>query len=243
MTVAIITGGSSGIGQATIELFHKRGIRTYNLDIQQPNNLHEGFISCDVTDYSQIQSAMEYIAKRETSIDYVVSNAGQHFSGTIEDSSIHDFEKIIDTNVKSAFMLLKESIPFMKFQQQGSIVLVGSDQSLIGKAQSTLYGMSKSALTTLTRSVAIDYAEHGIRANCICPGTVDTPFFRNAIKNASQATGLSVDQIKQNEDSLQPLGRIGQPHEIAQLINFLCSDQSSFITGALLPIDGGYTAQ
>lgn len=242
MTVAIVSGGSTGIGRATVELFRSKGIRTYNLDRQHPHDTTD-FIQCDLTDPNQVQDALYTICQKETSIDYLVSNAGMHHSSTIEDTSLDDFQKVIDTNLKSAFILVKEVIALMKFQQKGSIVIMGSDQSFIGKPHSTAYGMTKAALGNLAQSTAIDYASYNIRVNCVCAGTIDTPLFRNAIQNASDSSGTPVETIKQEEDELQPLGRVGKPEEVAQLINFLCSDNASFITGALYPIDGGYTAQ
>lgn len=241
-TVAIVSGGSTGIGRATVELFRAQGIRTYNLDRQQPSDTKD-FIQCDLTDPDQVQEALYTICQQESNIDYLVSNAGMHHSSTIEDTSLDEFQQVLDTNLKTAFILVKEVIALMKFQQKGSIVIVGSDQSFIGKPHSTAYGMTKAALGNLAQSTAIDYAPYGIRVNCVCPGTIDTPLFRNAIQKASDASGTPVETIKQEEDQLQPLGRVGQPEEVAQLIAFLCSDQASFITGALYPIDGGYTTQ
>lgn len=242
MTVAIVTGGSHGIGQATVQLFRSHGITTYNLDIQQPQDT-TGFITCDLTDANQVQQAIHTICQQETSIDYVVSNAGKHHSGTLETTSLDEFQDITDTNVKSAFILLKEVIPIMRFQQKGNIVIVGSDQSFVGKSHSAVYGMTKAALAHLTKTTAIDYAQQGIRVNCVCPGTIDTPLFQNAIQNASHATGTPLETIKKEENQLQPIGRIGQPEEVAELIYFLASDKANFITGALYAIDGGYTAQ
>lgn len=242
MTTAIVSGGSQGIGLATVKLFRARGIRTYNLDRQRPDDT-TGFIQCDLTNPEQVQQALYTICQQETSIDYLVSNAGMHHSSTIEDTSLDDFQKVLDTNLKTAFILVKEVIALMKFQQKGNIVIVGSDQSFVGKPHSTAYGMTKAALGNLAQSTAIDYAPYGIRVNCVCPGTIDTPLFRNAIQQASNSSGTPLETIQQEEDQLQPLGRIGQPEEVAELIYFLASSKASFMTGGLYAIDGGYTAQ
>ena len=131
----------------------------------------------------------------------------------------------------------------MKQQQKGSIVLMGSDQVFIGKASSSVYGMTKGAIGQLTKSTAIDYAPFNIRVNCICPGTIDTPLLHKAVDHFSAKTGTAQDEVYKSLDGVQPMGRIGKPEEIAQSIVFLLSDESSFTTGSLFAVDGGYVCQ
>ena len=131
----------------------------------------------------------------------------------------------------------------MKQQQKGSIVLMGSDQVFVGKASSSVYGMTKGAIGQLTKSTAIDYAPFNIRVNCICPGTIDTPLLHKAVDHFSTKTGTAQDEIYKSLDGVQPMGRIGKPEEIAQSVAFLLSDESSFTTGSLFAVDGGYVCQ
>eukprot|EP00656_Telonema_subtile_P050288 TRINITY_DN6476_c0_g1_i4.p2 TRINITY_DN6476_c0_g1~~TRINITY_DN6476_c0_g1_i4.p2 ORF type:complete len:133 (-),score=17.18 TRINITY_DN6476_c0_g1_i4:210-608(-) len=125
----------------------------------------------------------------------------------------------------------------------GSIVLVGSDQCTVGKSRSSLYGASKGAIAQLTRSMALDYAAVGIRVNCACVGTVDTPLYQNAVKAYCARTGAVEAEVHSAEAGEQPLGRVGRPEEVASLVYFLGSNESSFMTGGLIACDGGYTAK
>ena len=131
----------------------------------------------------------------------------------------------------------------MKQQQKGTIVLMGSDQAFVGKASSAVYGMTKGAIAQLTKSTAIDYAAFNIRVNCICPGTIQTPLLDNAVLQFVHKSGQQAAEVYASLDSAQPLGRVGRPEEIAKTVRFLFSDDSSFITGALIAADGGYTCQ
>ena len=131
----------------------------------------------------------------------------------------------------------------MKQNKNGAIVLVSSDQAVIAKRNSFAYNLSKSALASMAKTTALDYAEFNIRANAVCPGTIETPLYHKAIDNYCDKTGANKQAIHDDEAHQQPLGRLGQPEEVAQLVYFLASEQASFITGSLQLIDGGYTAQ
>lgn len=120
---------------------------------------------------------------------------------------------------------------------------MASDQSFVGKPHTAVYGATKGALAQLTRSTAIDYADSGIRVNAVCPGTVDTPLYRQAIQRYHEKTNIPLAKIEADEAHMQPLHRIGLPHEVADLVYFLSSEAAAFITGGLFPIDGGYTAR
>ena len=131
----------------------------------------------------------------------------------------------------------------MKKQGQGAVVLMGSDQAFIGKGQSAVYGLTKGAIGQLTKSTAIDYAPFNIRVNCVCPGTIETPLLEGAVKRYAAISGLDNESIYEGLQKAQPLGRIGQPSEIATAVAFLLSDESSFMTGTLMSVDGGYICQ
>ncbi len=245
MKQVLITGASTGIGLATAQLFSEKGYRVFNLDKNQPqktvNNME--YIPCDLSQVKKIESAIEALLKKTHTLDVLVSNAGQHLSATIEGTSEEDFDRIINLNLKGTFFLIKNILPIMKKQNKGCIILMGSDQSLVGKKNSAVYGATKAAIAQLAKSTALDYAEFNIRVNAVCPGTIDTPLYRNAIEQYHLKTGVPLSEIEKEEAAQQPLQRVGQPEEVAQLIYFLASDSASFITGSLFPIDGGYTAK
>jgi NAD(P)-dependent dehydrogenase (short-subunit alcohol dehydrogenase family) len=242
-TVTVITGASSGIGKATLELLRNEGSLVYNLDNMPSAQPDPYFIDCDVSNRGNVEHAIKTIYDREKRINFLFSNAGRHLFANIEDTSYEQLESLVSINVMGTFYLLKTVIPLMKQQQKGSIVLMGSDQSFIGKASSAVYGMTKGAIAQLTKSTAIDYAPFNIRVNCICPGTIQTPLLDNAVKQFVNKTGQEAAAVYASLDSAQPLGRVGRPDEIANTVRFLFSDDSSFITGALIAADGGYTCQ
>ncbi|MGG9972032.1 SDR family NAD(P)-dependent oxidoreductase [Ferruginibacter sp. SUN002] len=242
-TVTIITGASSGIGKATLELLRKEGSLVYNLDNTPAKQPDPYFIQCDVSNPLNVEQAIKTIHEKEKRIDFLFTNAGRHLFANIEDTSYEQLESLVGINLMGTFYLLKSVIPIMKQQQKGSIVLMGSDQAFVGKASSSVYGMTKGAVAQLTKSTAIDYAAFNIRVNCICPGTIQTPLLDNAVQQFVNRSGQETSAVYTALDTAQPLGRIGQPEEIAKTVRFLLSDDSSFITGALIAADGGYTCQ
>lgn len=239
--VCVVTGGSSGIGAATVEIVKKNYI-VYNLDTTPPVS-NEIFIKCDVSNFNEVEIAIANIIEKEKRIDALVISAGIHFSANIEQTSESDFDFVMGVNTKGTFLTLKHIIPIMKKQSSGSIVIVSSDQALIGKSNSFAYNTSKAAIAAMARTIAIDYATSGIRCNAVCPGTIETPLYHHAIEKYSLQHNISTKLLHESEKKEQPIGRIGQPNEVAELIHFLLESKSSFITGALIPIDGGYTAK
>ncbi len=236
----IVTGGSSGIGLSIVELFIRKNYQVFNLDLQPSNT--GTFIKCDVSDTLQVKNIVESIVK-ENNIDVLISNAGIHFSGNIENTSESDFDKVLNINVKGAYAAIRAVLPNMKTNNSGAIILMASDQALIAKQNSFAYNMSKVALASMAKTTALDYASFNIRANAVCPGTIETPLYHQAINNYCQRSGADKAQVHAEEAALQPLGRLGQPEEVAELVYFLASDKAKFITGSLQVIDGGYTAQ
>jgi NAD(P)-dependent dehydrogenase (short-subunit alcohol dehydrogenase family) len=236
----IVTGGSSGIGLSIVELFIRKNYQVFNLDLQ-PNDTGT-FIKCDVTDTHQVNDIIKNITIKNN-VDVLVSNAGIHFSGNIENTSESDFDKVLNINVKGAYAAIRAVLPNMKTNNNGAIILMASDQALIAKQNSFAYNMSKAALASMAKTTALDYASFNIRANAVCPGTIETPLYHQAINNYCERSGADKAQVHAEEAALQPLGRLGQPEEVAELVYFLASDKAKFITGSLQVIDGGYTAQ
>ena len=241
--VTIITGASSGIGKATLDLLRAAGSIVYNLDRSEQTLPDPFFISCDVSNKTAVQAAVQTVYEKEKHIDFLFANAGMHLFATLEETSYEQLETLVSTNLLGTFYLLKAIIPVMKQQQKGSIVLMGSDQSFVGKGSSAVYGMTKGAIGQLTKSTAIDYAPFNIRVNCICPGTIQSPLLDKAVHQFVAKTGDETAAVYTALDKVQPMGRIGKPEEIAKTVQFLLSDDSSFTTGSLFAVDGGYTCQ
>ncbi|TGE83606.1 oxidoreductase [Pseudoalteromonas sp. KS88] len=239
--VAIVTGGSLGIGRAICQRLESDGFKVFNLDIQKGEfgSWHE----CDVSQSEQVELAIAKIAQSQGRIDVLVSNAGKHLSATIEDTDEATFDSLFALNVKGAYAAVKAVLPSMKAQKSGAIIFIASDQASIGKTNSFAYNLTKHALASMAKTTALDYATFNIRANAVCPGTIETPLFHNAIDAYCKSSGANKADIVAQEGALQPLGRLGQPEEVAALTAFLASDNASFITGSLQNIDGGYTAQ
>lgn len=239
--VAIVTGGSLGIGRAICQHLESDGFKVFNLDIQKGE--FGTWQQCDVSQVANVEHTIERIAQDQGRIDILVSNAGKHLSASIEDTDEATFDELFSLNVKGAFAAVKAVLPSMKAQQSGAIIFIASDQARIGKTNSFAYNLTKHALASMTKTTALDYASYNIRANAVCPGTIETPLFHNAIDAYCAKSGANKAQIVEQESALQPLGRLGQPDEVAALVSFLVSDKASFITGSLQSIDGGYTAQ
>lgn len=243
--VCIVTGGSLGIGHAVCKLFSENGYQVINLDIRDfehalPNTT---FKPCDVSVVSNVEAAIAEVLITYKRIDALVCNAGMHVSATIEDTDEALLDKVLNLNVKGAYAAIKSCLPTMKDQRNGAIVVMGSDQSFVGKRNSFAYGLTKSALASIAKTTALDYASFNIRANAVCPGTIETPLFHNAIDNYVSRSGADKNEVVAEEAAAQPIGRLGQPEDVAELTYFLCSDKASFITGSLYAVDGGYTAQ
>jgi len=236
----IVTGGSSGIGLSIVKLFIKEGYQVFNLDLMPSDYGH--FKLCDMTNHQQVSEIIQTIAQQQ-SIDILVSNAGIHFSGNIENTSETELENVFAINVKGAYSAIKSVLPNMKKKKSGAIILVASDQALVAKHNSFAYNLSKAALASIAKTTAIDYAQFNIRANAVCPGTIETPLYHQAINRYCKKSGANKAEIHAEEAALQPLNRLGQPEEVAELVLFLASDKAKFITGSLQVIDGGYTAQ
>ncbi|MBQ4846496.1 SDR family oxidoreductase [Pseudoalteromonas sp. MMG013] len=239
--VAIVTGGSFGIGLAIVEKLLSQDYQVFNLDIA-PSERGQ-FIHCDVSNVAQVNAAIAQITEKNKRIDVLVSNAGKHLSATIEETDEKTLDQLFSLNVKGAYAATKAVLPTMKAQNNGAIIFISSDQALVGKRNSFAYNLTKSALASMAKTTALDYASNNIRANAVCPGTIETPLFHSAIDKYCEQSNADKATIVAEEAALQPLGRLGKAQEVAALVAFLVSDDASFITGSLQTIDGGYTAQ
>jgi len=246
MKTLVISGGSSGIGEACINKFLANGYIIYNLDIVDNPGFTQitryNYLATDVCSESAVKSALDTLSRLAVNIGVLIISAGKHLSAKIEDTSTEMLEQILNLNLLGAWWLIKYSLPLMK-NNGGSIVTIGSDQSSIAKTNSAAYGMTKAALAHLTKSTALDYAKYNIRANCIGAGTIDTPLYRQAIASYAQTSGIALEQIEAEEAACQPLNRIGNASEVAELAYILSQDSLAYITGTLIPLDGGYIAR
>ncbi|MDP2566038.1 SDR family NAD(P)-dependent oxidoreductase [Pseudoalteromonas marina] len=239
--VAIVTGGTKGIGLAVVKRLLTNGYEVHNLDIT-PSDVGV-FHHCDVSDVEAVRRSINTIHEQSQRIDVLVSNAGKHLSANIESTDEQTLDALFALNVKGAYAAVQSVLPTMKANNAGSIILIASDQALIAKQNSFAYNLTKHALASMAKTTALDYARFNIRANAVCPGTIETPLFHNAIDAYCDKSGANKADIVAEEASLQPLNRLGQADEVAALVSFLASDDASFITGSLQSIDGGYTAQ
>ncbi len=242
--ICIVVGSASGIGKATLENFILEGAIVYAIDKKNIENTKaKGKYICDIRDYDKLEKVIHDIYNLEGKIDVVFNIVGINCIGTVESTSINKFKEVIDVNLMGNINILKIVLPIMKKQLSGSIILPGSDQSYIAKTDSCAYGVSKSAISGLTKSVALDYAKYNIRINSICPGPVNTPMYNNNIdyilKNYDEYNDR--DELLKILADRQPMNRIAEPSEIANLVTFLAWDKASFMTGSEVKIDGGST--
>ena len=249
--VALITGAASGIGLATAACFLDEGASVALADIQgelvrsEADGLSWGGrpafgLDLDVTDSAATRAAVEAVVGRFGRLDVLFANAGIGYSGAILDATDEDWDRVMDVNAKGVFVSARESIRQMLSQAPagGSVVINGSISGLAGIPGQAPYAPSKGAVVQLTRQLAVEYAARGVRVNCVCPGTVDTAVLRRGMAMSGDPEGFLAMLVAGH-----PIGRIGRVGEIASAVAFLASDEASFITGAILPVDGGYTAR
>jgi 2-keto-3-deoxy-L-fuconate dehydrogenase len=248
---ALVTGAGSGIGLAIASTFARNGARVYALDrdlkaagaavesIRTAGGVASA-LECDVAVAASVQAAFARIDSGDASrIDILVNNAGIAHIGTVETTSEEDLDRIYSVNVKGIFLCSQAAVRRMLKTGGGVILNMASIASLIGLTDRFAYSMSKGAVLTMTRSIAVDYVKRGIRCNCICPARVHTPFVDGYLRTTYP--GREAEMFRQLSE-YQPLGRMGTPEEVAALALYLCSDEASFITGQAYPIDGGVLA-
>ncbi len=246
----VVTGGGSGIGKATAERFLAEGAKVAMIDVSEKNAREavkklkwKGYdpilLIGDVSNAKDVRRMVKKAQASLGSIDVLFNNAGILVEGTVEEVSERDWDRVMDVNVKGAFLMSKAVVPIMLKQNGGSIINNASCSGLVGDTNAIAYNASKGAVVLMTKCLALDYAKRGIRANCVCPGEIDTPMFRQE----ARARRLPVEQYRKELSKNHPIGRLGRPEEIASAVAFLASDESEFITGTALSVDGGYTCQ
>jgi NAD(P)-dependent dehydrogenase (short-subunit alcohol dehydrogenase family) len=243
--VAIVTGGATGIGKATAQKLAQLGASVAILDSNRDagqaaateiaaKGTRCSYFACNVSVPSEVATAVEATVKTFGGIDVLVSNAGIQDYGDAITTTEAAWDRLMDINLKGCFLAAKFAVPHLLKRPGAAIVIVGSVQSFTAIQNSLAYVASKHALLGLTRAMALDYAQRGIRVNCVCPGAIDTPMLRWA---------ASLDPHPENVietcGQMHAMGRIGQPEEVADAIVYLASPMASFITGAALVVDGG----
>ena len=247
--VVVVTGGALGIGEAAAEIFAERGAAVSILDRDEEAGAKTCeriaaaggraiFSSVDVADYREVEAAVSRTVENFGAIDALAVSAGIQRYGTATSTSESEWQEVLDVNLKGAWNAARAVIPHMQKRGKGSIVNVSSVQALASQQNVLAYTISKHGLVGLTRSIAMDFAKENIRANVVCPGTVDTPMLQ-------WAASLDPDpkSVYDACNRMHPLGRIAQPREIGEVIAFLAHENSSFVTGSVWTADGGLLTQ
>lgn len=246
MKTAVVTGAGSGIGKAVAQNLAEAGNHIVILDYSEEagsetaqqiidKNGSAEFIQCDVSSTESVKAAFDKISK----VDTLINNAGIAAIGNVEVCTPEEMDRIYNVNVKGVYHCLHFALPKMVANGGGAIVNLASIASKVGIQDRFAYSMSKGAAHTMTLSIARDYIDKGIRCNSVCPGRVHTPFVDGFLEKNYPENERAEMFAKLSE--YQPIGRMGKPEEIAELIGFLCSDKAAFITGSAYDIDGGVT--
>ncbi len=240
---AVITGGGSGIGAATASLFAAEGARVAILDcdLEHAERIateicesggDAAALRCDVRNEPQLRDAIEGIAQRFDAIDVLFNSAGTAIRRTVSEAEVDDWDRVMETNLRGSFLSSKFCLQHFR-SEGGSIIHVSSVTGTTGVRGRAAYSASKGALVALTRNMAIDLAARKIRVNCVCPGFVRTPLVQALLDDPVRHDRLV---------AMHPLGRLGEPGDVAMAVLFLASDESRWITGTNLVVDGGFSA-
>lgn len=246
----LITGAAQGIGRATAQRMAAEGaaIAAVDLRLDPAEELARELsaagtqsvaFAADTSDETSIGAAVAASAEALGGIDTVVCSAGIALFGELHTLPLAEWNRVIDINLTGTFLTLKHALPHLFANENSAVVTVGSVASLVAAGPAASYDASKGAVLQLTRTVAVDYADRGLRANCVCPGGVAT----DLLTNSTELAGTSRELAKAGTSHVEvPMRRLAEAGEIAGVIAFLCSDDASYLTGAAIPVDGGFTA-
>ena len=245
--VALVTGGSSGIGRSTALAFAEAGAWVVIADINEDGGLQTArmvqeaggealFVKCDFGNVASTEHAIHSVIKQTGRIDCAFNNAGiEGDLATTAECTVENWHKVIDINLRGVWLCMKHEIHAMLKAGGGTIVNCSSIAGQVGFAQSPAYVASKHGILGLTNTAALEYAQKNIRVNAVCPGVIQTPMIdRTTYKN---------EALRLNLTAAEPMGRMGTPEEVAAAVLWLCSNQSTFVTGQALAVDGGWVAQ
>jgi 2-keto-3-deoxy-L-fuconate dehydrogenase len=233
--VAVVTGAGSGIGLATADALLREGARVAALDVH-PSPARDRLLPlvCDVTDQGSVDAAIAAAAAQLGGIDVLINNAGIGAQGTVEDNEVAEWQRVFDVNVLGIVRVTRAALPHLRRSRRAAIVNTASIVSWTGLPRRACYGASKGAVYALTLAMAADHAAEGIRVNCVCPGTVDTPWVARLLAAAPDPAAARAALVAR-----QPIGRLGSAEEIAAAIVYLASPAAGYTTGTALQIDGG----
>jgi NAD(P)-dependent dehydrogenase (short-subunit alcohol dehydrogenase family) len=246
---ALITGGTSGIGEATCLLFGQEGakVAVVGRSAERGERVTERirsdggealFVSADVRKAEDCRNAVERTVDAFGRLDVLFNNAGTYYANDAVGCTEEEWDDQVDTSLKGAFLMSKYALPHMIGRASGSIVNCASGWGLVGGANAVAYCAAKGGMVVMTKAMAIDHGRHGVRVNAVCPGDTDTPMEREDARSQGLAWDDYVDMVVGG----QAMERMATPEEIARAVLFLASDESSYITGAALPVDGGGVA-
>ena len=247
--VAVVTGAAAGIGAATAEVFAEEGASVVLADIAgaEAEEVASGIrqrggsslsVTADVSTEEGVEAVVLAAERGPGPVDILVNNAGVELKRPVEDTSLADWERVLRVNLTSAFLMSRRVFPGMKERRRGAIVMNSSVGNAIAAVNSSAYGASKAGMMALARGLALEGAPFGVRANAVCPGVIATPMNERNLARADDP-----EAMRRSWYEVTPLGRLGTPREVAQAILFLASDESAFVTGLPLVIDGGRVIQ
>ena len=233
---AVVTGGSNGIGKAISNTLKNQGAEVFILDLNENQSHKKAGIQTIITDISQWSQINSSLTSIPNTVDILINNAGIGFVGNIEQTEEADFDRLYQVNVKGVFNCVKAILPRMK-KKGGVIINMASIVSHVAVKERLGYTMTKGAVFAMTNAIAKDYLSYGIRCNSVSPARVHTPFVDDYLKK--NYLGKEKEMFERLSKT-QPIGRMAEPQEVADMVLYLCSDEASFITGTDFPIDGGF---
>lgn len=237
--VALVTGARRGIGRAVLDLLRARGARIVASDLSdEVRSLDSADIATlvgDVSDEELARRSVDLARERFGRLDIVICNAGRTLNKPLSETSVEEYDRIFQINARGAFVTIRAAVPLMEEGGGGAVVINSSLSATTAFPTQAAYASSKAASAQLARIVAVEYGRRGIRCNVVLPGVIDTDIMEGVVENGRE--------MLRSFGEAHPVGRIGRPEEVAEAIAFLASPASSFITGAQLFVDGGYTAQ